>query len=104
MRSGSTIADRGVGRVDFPTSLIGSLLVVLLVLLHFLDIPVIEAFRLKIFDELQALYPRPAQSAAPVAIVDIDDASMARIGQWPWPRSVFAELLRRLGDMGAVVV
>jgi adenylate cyclase len=39
-----------------------------------------------------------------VAIVDIDDASLAQIGQWPWPRLVFAELFGRLGELGAAVV
>jgi adenylate cyclase len=97
------VADRA-SRIDLPTSLIGSLLVILLVLLHILNPPVIEGFRLKVFDELQGLHPRPPQSAVPVAIVDIDDASMAEIGQWPWPRSVFAELLERLDELGAVVV
>ena len=66
-----------VGRIDLPTSLIGSLLVLLLVALHILNPPIVEAFRLKVFDELQTLHPRPPQSALPVAIVDIDDASMA---------------------------
>ena len=102
--AGKAAADRLGGRVDLPTSLVGSLLVVLLVLLHLLNPAVIEAFRLKIFDELQTLYPRPPQTAIPVAIVDIDDASLAAIGQWPWPRSVFAELFGRLGELGAAVV
>ena len=90
--------------MDLPTSLIGSLLVLLLVLIHILNPPIVEAFRLKVFDELQTLHPRPPQSGVPVTIVDIDDASMAEIGQWPWPRLVFAELLGRLGELGAAVV
>ena len=95
---------RLASRIDLPTSIIGSLLVLLLVLLHLNNPAVVEAFRLKIFDQLQTLYPRPPQTAVPVAIVDIDDASLAEIGQWPWPRSVFAELLGRLGQLGAAVV
>ena len=102
--SGAERGDGNARRVDLPTSLIGSLLVVLLVFLHILNPAAIESFRLKVFDELQALYPRPPVSAVPVTIVDIDDHSLAAIGQWPWPRSVFAELLGRLGEMGAVVV
>jgi adenylate cyclase len=107
LRAGAatTSADnKGASRIDLPTSIIGSLLLILLVLLHLLNPPVVEAFRLKIFDELQTLYPRPPQTAVPLAIVDIDDASLAAIGQWPWPRSVFAELLGRLGQLGAAVV
>jgi adenylate cyclase len=103
-RSRGEAADASGRRLDLPTSLIGTLLVVLLVLLHIVNPPAIESFRLKVFDELQALYPRPPASGLPVTIVDIDDHSLAAIGQWPWPRSVFAELLGRLGEMGAVVV
>ena len=62
-RSAGGAEAKVASRVDLPTSLIGSLLVVLLVLLHILNPPSIEAFRLKIFDELQTLYPRPPQSA-----------------------------------------
>ena len=40
----------------------------------------------------------------PVKIVDIDDASLARIGQWPWPRTQLAELLERLTQAGAAAI
>lgn len=35
-----------------------------------------------------------------VVIVTIDDASIAQIGRWPWPRAVHAALLDRLRDAG----
>lgn len=36
-----------------------------------------------------------------VVIVDIDENSLARLGAWPWSRERMAELLRRLGQLGA---
>ncbi len=39
-----------------------------------------------------------------VAIVDIDDASLSRIGQWPWRRDRIALLISRLREQGAAVV
>ncbi len=36
-----------------------------------------------------------------VVVVDIDEASLSRLGPWPWPRQRMAELLRRLADLGA---
>ncbi|MEN5419837.1 CHASE2 domain-containing protein [Stenotrophomonas sp. TWI169] len=36
-----------------------------------------------------------------VLIIAIDEGSLQRIGQWPWPRSVHARLLDRLTDAGA---
>jgi adenylate cyclase len=37
----------------------------------------------------------------PVRIVDIDDASLHKLGQWPWPRTRLAEIVERLKDAGA---
>jgi signal transduction histidine kinase/ActR/RegA family two-component response regulator len=36
-----------------------------------------------------------------IVIVDIDDRSVARVGQWPWRRDVIARLIARLRDLGA---
>lgn len=41
---------------------------------------------------------------ARLMVVAIDDASLSRIGRWPWDRSVHAELIRRLSDAGAKVI
>ncbi|MCC7522430.1 CHASE2 domain-containing protein [Candidatus Uhrbacteria bacterium] len=46
-----------------------------------------------------------ARSADPSAIiVAIDDASLGRVGRWPWPRSIHAELIRKLETMGAEAI
>jgi adenylate cyclase len=55
------------------------------------------------FDLYQRIAPREA-GEVPIKIVDIDDASLKRYGQWPWPRSRTAELLDRLREAGAAVV
>lgn len=46
--------------------------------------------------------PRDADSSA--VIVAIDDASLGRIGRWPWPRTVHAVLIDRLREAGAKVI
>ena len=45
-----------------------------------------------LFDRYQQLSPR-IRSAQPVTIVEIDEDSLKRIGQWPWPRNRLAELV-----------
>ena len=45
------------------------------------------------FDTYQLLKPREIVST-PVTVVEIDEKSLARLGQWPWPRTVLAELVR----------
>ena len=39
-----------------------------------------------------------------VAIVDVDDRSLATIGQWPWRRDVMGRLITGLKDAGAAVI
>ncbi len=39
-----------------------------------------------------------------IVIVTIDDASISRIGRWPWDRSVHAALIRKLANAGATVI
>ena len=47
------------------------------------------------FDACQRLAPR-ARLSGPVVIVDVDGRSLARHGQWPWPRTLLAQLVDRL--------
>ncbi len=54
-----------------------------------------ERPRLELFDLYQRAWPRHRDSA-PVAIVAIDDASLAALGQWPWPRQRLAALVDRI--------
>ena len=40
----------------------------------------------------------------PIRVVDIDEQSLAKIGQWPWPRTTVRDLLSELTAKGAAVV
>ncbi len=57
----------------------------------------------QVFDAYQRLSPRAAGDPA-VAVIDIDEPSIAALGQWPWPRDRMAELLERAVQSGAAVV
>ena len=39
-----------------------------------------------------------------IAIIAIDDESIANIGRWPWPRDLHAELVKRLTEGGAKII
>ncbi|MCB9799525.1 MAG: adenylate/guanylate cyclase domain-containing protein [Candidatus Omnitrophica bacterium] len=58
---------------------------------------------LKVFDHLQKMKPRPYLEN-PVVIVDIDDESLQKLGQWPWPRNLSARLIERLKVQGATAI
>ncbi len=51
-----------------------------------------------------ALGLRINDPAVPVKIIDIDDESLARHGQWPWPRTTMGRLIDRLSQMGAAAI
>jgi len=76
----------------------------LAVLLRILDPSPVARLRLSIFDSYLNLKPREADPSFPVRIVDIDEASLQKIGQWPWPRSDLARIIERLADAGAKTV
>ena len=46
--------------------------------------------------------PEPARHR--IVIVNIDETSLAQIGQWPWPRDLVARLVDRIRQRGAKVV
>lgn len=60
----------------------------------------VQALRHAAFDQFQRWHPRP-YTPAPVRIVDIDEESLARLGQWPWSRTRLAELVEQLQAGGA---
>jgi len=82
---------------------IGLGLMLLLAALRLADPPVVTALREMTFDTYQRFKPR-APGDFPVRIVDIDEASLRKIGQWPWPRTRIAELVDKLAGMGAAVI
>src|SRR3989449_10331640 len=83
--------------------LMGAALLAVCVLLIGLESPPVAALRETLFDGYQRLMPR-ARSSAPAAIVDIDERSLDTLGQWPWPRSVTADLVRAISRAGPAAV
>jgi len=63
----------------------------------------VRALRNTAFDQYQRWHPRTYQPA-PVRIVDIDDESLAALGQWPWPRTRIADLVDKLREAGAAAI
>ncbi len=57
-----------------------------------------------VFDQYQRWKPRPYAFDQPVRIVEIDEESLKRLGQWPWPRERLAELVETLKRAGAAAI
>jgi adenylate cyclase len=62
-----------------------------------------QTLRNNVFDQYQRWYPRPYVDV-PVRIVDIDEDTLVRLGQWPWPRTRLAKLVERLRSAGAAAI
>jgi adenylate cyclase len=72
-------------------------------LAHAGNVAVFNRLSSLVFDAYQQFRPR-AEAGAPITIVDIDEASIRELGQWPWPRSDIARIVDRLGELGAAAI
>lgn len=82
---------------------IGVLLTVVSLVIFYLGIPFFELVELKAYD-LHFKSMDKGEIGQEVAIVTADEKSIDRLGRWPWPRSVMADLVDSLKDYGAAVV
>lgn len=64
--------------------------------------PWLQRLQYVTFDTFNKIKPREATES--VVIVDIDEESLATLGQWPWPRNVIGGMVEKLSDMGAASI
>ena len=62
-----------------------------------------ERLHLAAFDTIERLSPRQRGSAQ-VVVVDVDDESLRRIGQWPWSRRTMAALVDGVETLKPTVI
>jgi adenylate cyclase len=93
----------GRARLSRPQPLGIALLFVLSGLQLFADSPVQSWLRNGWFDLYQIAMPR-SRNTAPAVIVEIDEKSLAKHGQWPWPRTLIADLLDALAKYRPLAV
>ena len=73
------------------------------IILRYFEPSIIQRERLIIFDIYQILQPRVYQPL-PVKIIDIDDESLKKIGQWPWSREIISHLMTNLKNAGVATI
>jgi adenylate cyclase len=64
----------------------------------------LQALRLIAFDTYQRLAPESYDPNLPIRVVNIDEESLATIGQWPWPRTTLRDLVHALAAAGAASI
>ncbi|HVJ41602.1 MAG TPA: adenylate/guanylate cyclase domain-containing protein [Dongiaceae bacterium] len=67
------------------------------------DPGVLRDMRLQIFDLFQRAAPRHYIDT-PVRVIDIDEMTLAKYGQWPWPRALVARLIDNLRKHGVAAI
>jgi adenylate cyclase len=92
-----------LGRRFTSARALGVVLLFALLFFRVADPLPLEELRLRAFDIFQVIKPRVA-TLRPVVIVDIDETSLRKLGQWPWPRTRVADLITNLTKLGAAAI
>jgi adenylate cyclase len=83
--------------------LTGAALTLVLAVLTWQQAPGTDRLQAAWFDAYQALAPRQV-SLLPVTVVEIDQKSLAALGQWPWPRTQLARLVSTINRAEAAAI
>lgn len=93
----------GVTRLKFLTHWsIAFVTAALILFAHYNDGAIVETARLKQFDFLQQT--DTSVLSQDIGVVAIDEAAIEKYGQWPWDRSVLADIILKLREQGAGVI
>lgn len=84
-----------------PITLIALSLLFILLCVRVFDPFWVQTVRLASFDYYQVTKPRE-YSKQPIVIVDIDEESLRQYGQWPWPRTLVADLITGIAKRGGI--
>ncbi|MDD1617499.1 MAG: adenylate cyclase, partial [Methylococcaceae bacterium NSP1-2] len=84
-------------------TLIPIFILISIIVLRLYEPSIVQRERLIIFDIYQLLQPR-IYKPLPVKIIDIDDESLKKIGQWPWSRTRISQLITNLTNAGTIAI
>ena len=87
-----------------PVYLIAAAVIVLVLALFLWAPEFLQAVEMRLYDLHFKLRGTEPQAADRVVIVAVDEKSLAALGRWPWPRSLMADLVRKLSADGAKVI
>ncbi len=81
----------------------GCVITLCVVVVHVMRPELLIHFEHKVYDVMLSQTGERPSSNVPVLIA-IDDRSLTRLGQWPWPRDILGRLITRLREAGADTV
>jgi len=86
-----------------PALFLGLGIMFLFLVFWFIRLPFLDTLELKYYDVMMKFRGQP-DSPSNIVMVDIDDASIEKLGRWPWPRSLVAEGINRINTGGPKVI
>src|SRR3989338_501331 len=86
-----------------PDIVIGLIVTSIFCIFFYTKTGFLETIELKSYDMRMRLF-HPDKASEEIAIVAIDDESIAKLGRWPWPWTRMAEVIKRISGAGAKVI
>lgn len=90
--------------VNIPSLILTSLLSLGFIFLSFQSYPILEEVENLIYSIEMRLRIPLSHEKTDIAIVKIDDKSLQKLGTWPWPRHLIAEMIMILENNGAKLI
>ena len=84
---------------------IGGIIIILIsMVFSYSGLPALDAVERHIYN-MEMRYTQAAKKGShKIALIDIDDKSLAVLGSWPWPRNLIAEMINLLKDNGVELI
>lgn len=79
-----------------------ALAILAVISLKIYDPSIVEVLRLKAFDQL--LTSKEIKTSETAVIIEINESALDRYGQWPWPRDLLADGIRKAKEHGAEII
>ncbi len=95
---------RGRRGLALAAHLVAIASVFMVVVLYYSANPFFEAFEAKSYDLRFTQWRGPIKPSDQIAIIAIDEKSIAELGRFPWRRDIYVQLLDRLNVAGAKAV
>ncbi len=87
----------------YPAIIFGVGITLLFLIFAFVRVDLLETLELKFYDARMSARGGGGSTEA-IALVDIDNDSIEKLGRWPWPRSRIAEVIGKIADAGAKII
>jgi len=87
-----------------PDLIGGTIIVLIFIGFSYFGLFVLDALERRIYDMEMRFIQSDKQGPHNIALIDIDDKSLATFGSWPWPRNLMAEMINLLKKNGAKII